>query len=275
MRNQSLSDPSDLIPERKKSVVLSYLVSYRNSLNPKVTLRDMAAAMGEGNPSTIKIFEDREGRSNMASAIKYAGAIGLDIVVRLENGSMPEMVLYVPESIHDADPCVLAVRQAAMVGKRREITMLELAEEVGMSYIGFMRVMNGKNKGMMKIALFEQLCKITGLSISFVKREAVSRSAAVKANIARKRKASQASEDGYVPPGYKDGDEIVLSFDSPSELHGFISKHLPVVVKGLKKPVFTSTRARNSAEDFITARLIAEAVRQKRIKMFNQYPDEA
>jgi len=55
MRNQSLSDPSDLIPERKKSVVLSYLVSYRNSLNPKDTSRDMAATMGDVNLSTNKI----------------------------------------------------------------------------------------------------------------------------------------------------------------------------------------------------------------------------
>ena len=271
VRNQSLSDPSDVVKERAKSTILNYLITYRNSLSPKVTLKDIADILGLKHASLIKLFESRHGESGMAIAIKYAAALGLEIVAELENKSMPPVTLYEPTEPNDVDPCILIIRQGAMNGRRRPLTLLELSQAVEMSHVGFMRVMNGKNKGMMKINLFEKLCKICGVKISIVKSGRMLDAPAVKGQIARKRISSK--DNGYIPAGFKSGDEILLSFETPKELHDFISQNLPIMVKGLRKGTFTSTKARHAVEDHITKKLLSEAMIQKRMRISNHFPD--
>jgi len=273
-RNASLSEPRTVkeLKEEKQSSIMAYLIAYRNSLNPKVTCEMVAMAFGGGtSAASIRAYEKRSGSTTMDTAIKYAAAIGLKLVASVPSRSVPPQELYIPQSKSDPDPCAMIIRIAASAGRTKPIKLSDLAEELGITNVGFSKMMNGKNSRMMRIWVFEKLCSMLGITIEY---QQISGSTAIKS--ARKQVAAikALKQFDYIPNEYNDGDKIELTFYSPEEVLDFVKKSMPIMIVGMKKEVFTSGRAKEITESLLAKSIIKESINQQKIALGSTFPDE-
>lgn len=273
-RNASLSEPRTVreMKEEKQSSIMAYLTSYRNSLNPKVTHDMVAITFGNGTSgASIKAYERKSGSTTMDTAIKYAESIGLRLVVSVPSRNIPPQELYVPQSQSDPDPCAMIIRIAAKAGRTKPVQLSELAEKLGITNVGFSKIMNGKHLRMMKIWIFEKLCAMLGVTISY---EKIGGSTAIKSAQRQVTAIKALKQFDYIPNGYNDGEKIELTFHSPEEVLEFIKKSMPIVITGMKKGVFTSGRAKELTEYFLAQRIIKESINQQKVTLDSSFPDE-
>ena len=273
-RNASLSEPRTVKEqkEEKQSSIMAYLTAYRNSLNPKVTYEMVAITFGNGtSPASIKAYERKSGFTTMDTAIKYAEAIGLKLVVSVPSRSIPPQELYIPQSQSDPDPCAMIIRIAAKAGRTKPIQLTTLAEKLGITNVGFSKMMNGRNSRMMKIWVFEKLCAMLWITISY---EKIGGSTAIKLAQKQVTAIKALKQFDYIPNGYNDGEKIELTFHSPEEVLDFVKKSLPIVIGGMKKGVFTSGRAKELTEYFLAQRLIKESINQQEVTLDSSFPNE-
>jgi DNA-binding Xre family transcriptional regulator len=258
--------------EYKQSSIMAYLTAYRNSLNPKVTYDMVAITFGNGtSAASIKAYERKSGSTTMDTAIKYAEAIGLKLVVSVPSRNITPQELYIPQSHNEPDPCAMIIRIAAKAGRTKPIQLSELAEKLGITNVGFSKIMNGKHLRMMKVWIFENLCAMLGITISYEKN---SGSKAIKSAQRQVTAIKALKSFDYIPNGYNDGDKIEITFHSPEEVLDFIKKSMPIVIGGMKKVVFTSGRTKELTEYFLAQRFIKESINQQKITLESSFPDE-
>lgn len=273
-RNASLSEPRTVKEqkEEKQSSIMAYLAAYRNSLNPKVTYEMVAITFGNGTSSaSIKAYERKSGFTTMDTAIKYAEAIGLKLVVSVPSRSIPPQELYIPQSQSDPDPCAMIIRIAAKAGRTKPIQLNTLAEKLGITNVGFSKMMNGRNNRMMKIWVFEKLCAMLGVTISY---EKIGGSTAIKSAQKQVTAIKALKQFDYIPNGYNDGEKIELTFYSPEEVLDFVKKSMPIMIVGMKKGAFTSGRAKEITEHLLAQRIIKESINQQKVTLDSSFPDE-